>query len=241
MLSVVCWKWGGKYSPDHVLRLRSAVARNLRLAHRFLCVTDDPSGLDGVDLVPMPDDHARLRLTKQYRRVRIHDAAFAASLGPRILQVDLDAVVTGDITPLARRPEPFAIWRSPAYGRREWMLNTSLMLTDAGYLDDLWRAFSEDWGRLDTDKRHRNYMGSDQALVEMWLDDRRLPHGTFGAADGVYSWRGHVAPPPLPRGHPRPTGGALPDGARFVGFWGPCDPASPECQAAAPWILEHWK
>ena len=44
--TVACLKWGTRYSADYVNNLRAMVARNLTVAHRFLCITDDPSGVE---------------------------------------------------------------------------------------------------------------------------------------------------------------------------------------------------
>ena len=43
--SVICVKWGEKYSAEYVNNLQRMVARNLTYPHRFVCLTDDDSGL----------------------------------------------------------------------------------------------------------------------------------------------------------------------------------------------------
>lgn len=53
MLNVVCvLKTGGDYGPDHVKKLYNDVINNLRVPHRFICVTDDPSGVP-CDALPL--------------------------------------------------------------------------------------------------------------------------------------------------------------------------------------------
>lgn len=55
-VAVCCIKWGTKFAPDYVNILRRAVADHLSLAHRFVCVTDDPAGLDPeIEAHPFPD------------------------------------------------------------------------------------------------------------------------------------------------------------------------------------------
>ena len=44
-LTVVCVKWGTKYGPDYVLKLRAGVGRYLSRPHQFVCLTDDVDGL----------------------------------------------------------------------------------------------------------------------------------------------------------------------------------------------------
>ena len=56
MVNVICMKWGSMYGPEYVNHLRAGVARHLRRPHRFVCFTDDGSGLDaGVEVMPLPE------------------------------------------------------------------------------------------------------------------------------------------------------------------------------------------
>lgn len=56
-VNVLCLKWGARYPAFYVNRLYAQVKRHLRRPFRFVCITDDPAGIDpGVDCVPFPDD-----------------------------------------------------------------------------------------------------------------------------------------------------------------------------------------
>lgn len=56
-VNVVCLKWGSHYPSFYVNRLYAQVKRNLRRPFRFVCVTDDPSGVEpSVDCVPFSED-----------------------------------------------------------------------------------------------------------------------------------------------------------------------------------------
>ena len=46
MKNVLCIKWGSKYSADYVNKLYSMVERHLSLSHRFVCLTEDTTGLN---------------------------------------------------------------------------------------------------------------------------------------------------------------------------------------------------
>ena len=46
MKNVLCIKWGNKYSADYVNKLYSMVERHLSLSHRFVCLTEDTTGLN---------------------------------------------------------------------------------------------------------------------------------------------------------------------------------------------------
>jgi hypothetical protein len=49
-------KWGTKYGPCYVNKLVRAIRRNLPGVAEFVCLTDDPSGLEGVRCVAIPHD-----------------------------------------------------------------------------------------------------------------------------------------------------------------------------------------
>lgn len=56
-VNVLCLKWGSRYPAFYVNRLYAQVKRNLSRPFRFVCITDDPSGIDpAVDCVPFPED-----------------------------------------------------------------------------------------------------------------------------------------------------------------------------------------
>ena len=46
MATILCMKWGKKYGPEYVNRLHSMVSRHLTIPHRFVCLTDDKTGLN---------------------------------------------------------------------------------------------------------------------------------------------------------------------------------------------------
>ena len=52
---VLCMKWGKAYGPEYVNRLRKGVNRHLSYSHRFICFTDDPTGIEeGIEIFPLP-------------------------------------------------------------------------------------------------------------------------------------------------------------------------------------------
>lgn len=56
-VNVLCLKWGTRYPAFYVNRLFAQVKKNLSRPFRFVCVTDDPDGIDpGVECVPFPED-----------------------------------------------------------------------------------------------------------------------------------------------------------------------------------------
>ena len=46
MKNVLCIKWGNKFPADYVNKLYRMVERHLSLPHRFVCLTDNTTGLN---------------------------------------------------------------------------------------------------------------------------------------------------------------------------------------------------
>ncbi|MCC7407826.1 MAG: hypothetical protein IT442_07120 [Phycisphaeraceae bacterium] len=111
-VNVICMKWGTAYSPDHVNRLRAAVARHLHRPHRFVCFTDDPAGIDPrVETHPLPSldlppGHDDLR----WRQLAIFAPTLADLTGPSLF-LDLDLLVIADLDPFFDLPGPFRVIR----------------------------------------------------------------------------------------------------------------------------------
>lgn len=69
--TVICLKWGERYGPEYVNNLYSMVARNTRRPLRFVCITDDASGLNSeIEIKPMPEfDLPEIFRFKGFRRM----------------------------------------------------------------------------------------------------------------------------------------------------------------------------
>lgn len=54
-VNVVCMKWGNLYGPEYVNALHHGTLSHLRLPFRFVCFTDDASGLNpDIEVQPLP-------------------------------------------------------------------------------------------------------------------------------------------------------------------------------------------
>lgn len=154
MLNVACVKVGTLYSADYVNVLFDMVRRNLpaKTPGRFVCFTDDATGLDPAILVkPVPQELAsRGWWAKLWL---FSEDAFPK--GERVLYFDLDTCIVGPLDAIAAYDGPFAILRD-AY--RPDGLQSSVMAWEAGQCDFIY----SDWvnfGQLD-------YEGGDQAWIE---------------------------------------------------------------------------
>jgi len=247
MLTVVCWKWKpinphfrSKFSAEHVNTFARMVARNFHEPHEVVCVTDDPTGIDSsIRVVPLWDDFRTIpsplgiEYPACYSRVRAFSRDMRDILGPRFISVDLDCVITGDVTEIWTRDEDFVIWENNTrpmvtsgaqkpvtpYNGSMWMMN-------AGAREQVYTDFDPVMTPYDT--HNAGYVGSDQAWFALRLgpDEAR-----WTAEDNVYAWRSHL----------KNRSYRLPLEARIVFFQGQEDPWDPSAVAKAPWIKEHYR
>src|SRR5262245_42069244 len=193
MVTFVCWKWKppegyrSTFGPETVHVLRAMINRHYPHPHEFVCITDDPKDLDGVQTLRLWNDYASVpspsgpRNPSCYRRLRLFDPEMADIIGSRIFSLDLDLVIVNDITTLVDRPEPFVIWGDT---NPTTFYNGSLMLLTAGARAHLWTEFDP----VESPRRASaaGHFGSDQG----WISYRLGPNEPkWTTADGVYSFR----------------------------------------------------
>lgn len=88
MLNVVCvLKSGGEYKQEHVRALSYAVANNLKMAHRFYCLSDLPG--KGYTVIPLLHDWPGWFAKIELYRKGLFD-------GP-MFYLDLDTAITGPL------------------------------------------------------------------------------------------------------------------------------------------------
>lgn len=236
MLTVVTWKWKplpgyrSQFGPDTVNVLQRMVARHYPHPHRFVCVTDDATGIDpSVEIVPLwkdlgdlPAPHGVARGPSCYRRLKAFAADAGDLFGGRFVSLDLDTVVVGDLTPLWHRPEDFVIWGDT---NPRNLYNGSMWLMTAGARRHVWDRFNP---KTAPDQvRAAGRYGSDQG----WLSTVLGPNeARWTTQDGVYSYRNDLAADRL----------KLPSNARIVFFHGHQDPWGTYCQQI-PWVRRNYQ
>jgi hypothetical protein len=236
MLTLLTFKWAkpgyrSKFTGENVNTLARMVKRNYAQPHRFVCYTDDPTGIDPslVDARELWNDHSQLVNPSApshgpscYRRLKMFARDAGEWLGPRICAMDLDVVVTGDLTRVFNRPEDFVIWGDTS---PPTPYNGSLVLFTAGCRPQLWEDFDPVESPIKT--RKLGYFGSDQAWIGACLGPLEAK---FGRGDGVYSFRNHI------QRHNAP----LPQNARLVIFHGAVDPWSDQAQRI-DWARKNYR
>lgn len=231
ILTVVSWFWtkngqSAKHRPEAVGILRNMVARNLKIPHRFVCITNCPERIEpGIETIPLWPDlfHTGYCLV----RLKAFAPEMAEIIGPRFAWIDLDVVIVDDITPLFTGNEDFKI---SGVELREQPYNGSIVLMKAGARAQVWSEF--DLERFRRVKEEKNYGGTDQAWIAVCLGEREA---FWDRRDGVYNYREQIDPP-----RPVGTDGGLPRNARIIVMNGSFSPDCPKCRAKSPWIAQHY-
>jgi hypothetical protein len=234
VISVVCWKWYGEreFLPSYVNRLRSMFNRHLMVPHRLVCITDeDTHGIDPrIEIVPMPKAALRLAHMKSaeggvmpscYRRLWMFSPEARSVLGDRVLLTDIDAVLTGDITHLVERDEPFVGWRPMMSWGNKARVAGGVYLMTPGAHPEVWDDFSEAGVAA---AKAAGFRGSDQAWISYKIG---ATCAIWKPDDGIYALsdfkRGALP---------------LPEDARMVQFAGFPKPWEADSLA---WVRQHYR
>jgi uncharacterized Rossmann fold enzyme len=107
-VTILCLKAGDAYGPEYVNILFDMVRRNLVAGYpgRFVCLTDDPTGLEeGIETIPLPAD-----LETWWGKLYMFKRGLFKD-GERVIFMDLDTLIVGNLAPLVAYDGPFATLR----------------------------------------------------------------------------------------------------------------------------------
>lgn len=218
-MRVICVKWGDKYGPEWVYRLRQMVARNLSIEHDFVCITDRP--IPDVQCFPCVEN-----LPTWWSKLSL----FATNFPGLNLYLDLDVVITGSIDKMVQEnqspgyvhaPDDFSYsLLHPKQGLGEHMqrllggkgtINSSVML----WRDDAGREAWDDFTRDKMDEVHGDQNWITQAL---WPEKLRLLTPGHVCSYKYHVQRGEKAAPIVVfHGEPKITG--LPKNSELYRAW----------------------
>lgn len=248
MITVCLWHWGRRYGRAHLERMQSMLARHLSLPHEIVAITDRPSDVPAgmrtydVALTIQKADFKCIRRMWLYSGPNGKGKPWAGDLGERLLQIDLDVVLTDSIDPLVDRPDPLVIWRSESTRKPNrphgWAYNATFLLLTAGARRDVydrWISNPKGVQRAADLDGWDTPTNSDQAIATYLLKDGPVAYWTD--ADGIHSYRGFAGPDGM-------KDAGLPPGCRVVSFHGRSGarhPGAVELQQRSPWIAQHWR
>jgi len=139
VMTVLCVRFGNKYGRHYVERLRNMVDKHTTVPFEFVCLTDDPTPIQGVRLI--------LERNAGYAKGwwhKVHMFDPKIPLKGRILYMDLDVVICGNIDKLFTvYPDQFVGIRD--FNRKfhpQWKrLNSSVMAWHHGTQRHIWDQF----------------------------------------------------------------------------------------------------
>lgn len=208
---VICLKWGDRYGPQYVNQLHHMVQKNTSRALRFVCFTDDATGIEaGVEIKPMPPfDLPEIMRFHPFRRMFLFQEKLE-DLEGQVLHFDLDLLVTGNIDDLFDHlPESNFVTIENWTQKGQGIGNMSVFRYRIGELTEIWNRFRAD--PLAMMKRYRN----SQTFVS-----RTLEQVDFYPANWCLSFK-HSLIPAWPLN--LVVAPKLPDDAKVVAFTGKPD------------------
>jgi hypothetical protein len=243
-VNVLCIKWGTKYGADYVNRLHAMVERNLRRPHRFVCLTDDPTGIaPGIEHFPIPEvgfaDFDQ-RLPWSFGHGWLKLTSFAPTLydlaGPTLF-IDLDVVIVDRIDDFFDPPGVFVVIRE--WDKSDGTGNTSVYrYTIGAHADALAHLAARKDEVLASVRNEQEYITGylgKQGLVSYWPDAWCRSFKRHCVRRGLAQW---FKPPQLP------------PGAKIIAFHGKPNPPDAITGVSGkwyrkvlptPWVAEHWR
>ena len=137
MLNVVCIKVGTKYSYEYVNNLEAMVKQFLTLPHRFVCITDDPTGVN-CETIPVEGS-----LNGWWTKLSLFRTN-AYGLKGLILYLDLDIVIVSNINTLVRS---YSFIGQQDF-EKPHNINSSVFLLRVGSLPGVWNTFDPQTNQL---------------------------------------------------------------------------------------------
>ena len=91
MVSIVCLKWGNKYSSEYVNKLYAEVCKYVTIPHEFICFTENSSGVKA-PTSQLPD----LKLTGWWNKMWLFNPSLPVKY-ERIFYMDITTVILDNI------------------------------------------------------------------------------------------------------------------------------------------------
>lgn len=246
--NVICLKWGTRYPAAYTNTLYRSVKKHLHRPFRFVCVTDDPTGLDeGIDAQPFPpnpgykdpDDWPGI-----FAKLAILQDGFANLQGPTLF-MDVDVVIMDDIDCFFDyKPGENCIihnwieWHKTLFRKRPNIGNSSVFRFEAGKSGYIFDTFIREF---EAAHDHKKYPTEQAFLTYAMKQVNWWPYEWVQSykrgCRPIFPLNLFVAPkPPKTRilvfhGHPDPD-------QAVVGF---DDGKMRHKVLPAPWIEDYWK
>lgn len=237
-VNVICMKWGDKFPPEYVNRLYGMVNRNLSLPFRFICFTENKSGIrDEVEIQSLPElDLPPSSPERGWRKLTVFKTGFG-NLAGKTLFLDLDIIIVGSLKELFTHPNEFLIAHDKK-NPEKIEGNSSVFRFEIGQFPQILDYFEKNSELVKSEVRHEQaYLSREMynlGKLKYWPDEW-VPSFKYRCCPSwAKSW--FEAP-------------SIPEGAKIILFHGLPNP--PEAIIGksgkwyrhiqpSPWIKEFW-
>lgn len=178
MKSIVCMKWGTLYGADYVNTLYSMVKKNITDEFRFVCLTDNPDGINkeievrDCPSLNLPSSYNLYRNTG-WRKLTLWDSSLF-NQGETWLFFDLDVIIVNNIDALFdyKPDESFVVMQNWTQQGKN-IGNTSIFRFTVGKHDYLFHTFLENYAEIINNPQTKNeqiYISRNIKSMVFWPD-----------------------------------------------------------------------
>lgn len=159
--NVICLKWGTRYPAAYTNELHRCVRKNTTRPIRFICVTDDPTGLDeGIEAVDFPPNPGYEKWPNIFSKLAILQDGFANLQGPTLF-LDVDVVIMGNIDCFFDyKPGKNCIihnwieWHKTLFRKRPHIGNSSIFRFEAGKSGYIYETFIKEFDEANDQSKY---------------------------------------------------------------------------------------
>lgn len=245
MLTIVTMKWDRQktgesipsqdivtYGREHVVRHFNMCKKYITGTFKYVFYTDEmldnlPEGIDQRPLFPMFEKH--FARGGCYHRMFMFSKEFFELHGP-FVSMDLDMVITDNITSLFDTTQPFIYYKMKNGNGHGWRMNNGMFYVNSPALDQLWQVFDS---KPDECIANRKGPGTDQGLSNGMISNLNemacWQQGMLGP--GIYDLRQDFI---------NEDRIALPKGCKIIMCPGPRDPSRTEDNSRYPWMKLYY-
>ncbi|TBV80068.1 MAG: hypothetical protein EYX74_05890 [Desulfobulbaceae bacterium] len=229
-------KWGKIYGPEYVNILYRMVKRNLTAPFRFVCLTDDPAGIeDGVETIPIPffpePSPEHYRKCQAWRKLLLFERTLF-DLEGTVFFLDLDVVIVGNLDVFFDYSDKLAIienWSQP----NQLIGQSSAFCFKVGKYSQLLESYC-----ANPDRTAERYL-TEQRYITKFLGPNNF---AYFPAEWCRSFKMHCLPGGILNSLITPT--KIPAKARVIVFHG--NPNPPDALAGVwgrpvPWYKRFYK
>ena len=171
-VNVVCMKWGDKYSSEYVNKLYAMVQKHLNIAHNFICLTDDTSGIrKEVQTLPIPTIKVPARNDVSPWRKLLMFSKKIGKIKGKTLFLDLDMVIVDNIDCFFTFSDEFCIienWTQKGRG----IGNSSVYAFKFGKYEFVLKEFVENMDEiLQKYDNEQIYLSKRIGNIKFWPDE----------------------------------------------------------------------